>query len=211
MISRLMAVCCCWMVALETPRAAPATEPVDMLFRRWSTRDGLPNNRVRAVIRTHDGFIWLATDGGAVRFDGMNFTVFGLREGLLAPIVLAIRETPDRRLWLGTLGGGLSVYRNGGIESTYTTSDGLPSNWVTRIEENESGALVAITRNGAARLVGDRFVPLAKDGGPAISTTTSAPASPRWRCKASWPNGTWPANRSARPATCRKCSKPPAG
>jgi signal transduction histidine kinase/ligand-binding sensor domain-containing protein len=166
MIPRVMAVCCGWMMALEAVIAAPATEAVDMLFRHWRTRDGLPNNRVREVIRSRDGFIWLATDGGAVRFDGMNFTVFGLREGLLAPIVLAIRETPDRGLWLGTLGGGISVYRNGGIESTYTTADGLPSNWVTRIEEDENGVLVAITRNGAARFADDRFVPLAKDGHP---------------------------------------------
>ena len=112
---RVMAACLGWVMAHAAANAAPAAEPVDMLFRHWSTRDGLPNNRVRGVIRTRDGFIWLATDGGAVRFDGMNFTVFGLREGLLAPILLTIRETSDRRLWFGTLGGGLSVYRNGGM------------------------------------------------------------------------------------------------
>lgn len=198
MILRVMAVCCGWIMALATVPAAPAAEPVDMLFRHWSTRGGLPNNRVRAVIRTHDGFIWLATDGGAVRFDGMNFTVFGLREGLLAPIVLAIRETPDRRLWLGTLGGGLSVYRNGGIENSYTTADGLPSNWVTSIEEDESGALVAITRNGAARFVRDRFVPLTKDGPPPffITSIMRDGSGKLWGISANrslsiWRNGNW--------------------
>ena len=198
MIHRLMAVCCGWMMALANVNGAPAVEAVDMLFHHWSTRDGLPNNRVRGVTRTRNGFIWLATDGGAVRFDGMNFTVFGLREGLLAPIVLAIRETPDRRLWLGTLGGGLSVYRNGGIETTYTTADGLPSNWVTRIEEDGSGALVAITRNGAARLANDRFVPLAKDGNlPGPITSIIPDGNDRlWGIAANralciWKNGAW--------------------
>lgn len=169
---RVMAACLGWVMAHAAANAAPAAEPVDMLFRHWSTRDGLPNNRVRGVIRTRDGFIWLATDGGAVRFDGMNFTVFGLREGLLAPILLTIRETSDRRLWFGTLGGGLSVYRNGGIENSYTTADGLPSNWVTGIEEDQTGALVAITRKGAARLVHDRFVPLEKKGAFPYSVTS---------------------------------------
>jgi signal transduction histidine kinase/ligand-binding sensor domain-containing protein len=172
MVPRMMVLCCGWMMASAAACAAPATETVDMLLRHWSTHDGLPNNRVRSVIRTRDGFIWLATDGGAVRFDGMNFAVFGLREGLLAPIVLAIRETADRRLWLGTLGGGLSVYRNGGIENTYTTADGLPSNWVTRIEEDETGTLVAVTRNGRARLARNRFVPIPKDSPPSVAVSS---------------------------------------
>jgi signal transduction histidine kinase/ligand-binding sensor domain-containing protein len=198
MIQRLMAVCCGWLVVMAAAHAAPVAEPVDMLIRHWSTRDGLPNNRVRGVIRTGDGFIWLATDGGAVRFDGINFTVFGLREGLLAPIVLAIRETPDRRLWFGTLGGGLSVYRNGGIENTYTTADGLPSNWVTGIEADASGSLVAITRNGSARFEGDRFTPLPREGPPPLSTTSilTDGSGTSWgvsgnRSLTTWKNGAW--------------------
>jgi signal transduction histidine kinase/ligand-binding sensor domain-containing protein len=198
MIQRVMAVCCGWMMALSNVHGAPEVEAVDMLFHHWSTRDGLPNNRVRGVTRSRDGFIWLATDGGAVRFDGMNFRTFGLREGLLAPIVLAIRETPDRRIWLGTLGGGLSVYRNGGIETTYTTADGLPSNWVSRIEEDASGAMVAITRNGAARLAGDRFIPLPKDGTfpPPITSILRDGSGTLWGIAANkslcmWKNGTW--------------------
>jgi signal transduction histidine kinase/ligand-binding sensor domain-containing protein len=168
MLLRIAAGFCMALVASGFLRAAPVAEPVDMLFRQWSTRDGLPNNRVREVIRTRDGFIWLATDGGAVRFDGMNFSVFGLREGLLAPIVLAIRETADGTLWLGTLGGGLSVFRNGGIENTYTIADGLPSNWIIGIEEDETGRLIAVTRGGSARFDRNRFVPLPKAEKPSL-------------------------------------------
>lgn len=62
MLLRIAAGLCMALVASGTLRAAPVAEPVDMLFRQWSSRDGLPNNRVREVIRTRDGFIWLATD-----------------------------------------------------------------------------------------------------------------------------------------------------
>lgn len=207
MTRRFVAVCCGWMVALANVKGAPAVEAVDMLFHHWSTRDGLPNNRVRDVTRTRDGFIWLATDGGAVRFDGMNFTVFGLREGLLAPIVLAIRETPDRRLWLGTLGGGLSVYRDGRIETTYTTADGLPSNWVIHIRDDGTGALVAVTRNGTARLVQDRFIPLEKDDGthPIITSVHRDGGGRLWGIAAGgslrvWANGAWQEQAGGGPA-----------
>ena len=169
-----------------------------MTLRHWSAREGLPNNRVREVIRTRDGFIWLATDGGAVRFDGMNFTVFGLREGLLAPIVLAIRETPDGNVWLGTLGGGLSVFRNGGIENTYTTADGLPSNWIQRIEEDEEGRMVVLTRGGAVRFLGEKFQPVTKEENPLfpISSVMRDGEGRLWGVSANrslceWGEGTW--------------------
>ena len=92
----------------------------------------------------------------------------------------------------------LSVYRNGGIENTYTTADGLPSNWVTGIEVDESGALVAITRNGAARFARDRFIPLEKEGNPPFSITSILRdgSGTLWGIAANhslcmWKNGTW--------------------
>ncbi len=42
----------------------------------WTTEHGLPDNRVQAVLQTRDGFLWLATVGGLVRFDGVRFKVF---------------------------------------------------------------------------------------------------------------------------------------
>ncbi len=45
-------------------------------FKHWSTANGLPQNSVRSIAQTKDGYLWLATQGGLVRFDGMNFTVF---------------------------------------------------------------------------------------------------------------------------------------
>lgn len=168
MVFRLAAIFGGLMLSVVASLASAPVETVEMLVRHWTIRDGLPHNRVRSVIRTHDGFIWLATDGGAVRFDGANFKVFSLREGLLAPIVLAIRESPDDRLWIGTLGGGVSLLYKGGVERTYTTADGLPSNWVSGIETDADGAMVATTPNGAARFDGKRFQPVPVTGNPAL-------------------------------------------
>ena len=77
---------------LATLGGAQGLETVDMVFRNWTTRDGLPQNRIRAITGTRDGFVWLGTDDGAVRFDGVSFKIIGLREGLLAPIVLVSRK-----------------------------------------------------------------------------------------------------------------------
>jgi ligand-binding sensor domain-containing protein len=45
----------------------------------WQTDNGLPQNTVHAIHQTRDGYLWLATDGGLVRFDGIDFTLFDRR------------------------------------------------------------------------------------------------------------------------------------
>ena len=194
---KFKATLCAILFAMATDFSL-ALETVNQLFRNWTTRDGLPNNRVRSVIRSNDGFIWLATDAGAVRFDGAKFKLFGLREGLLAPIALELRETADGTLWIGTLGGGLSVLKDGRIRRTYTTSDGLPSNWISSLSSDADGLLIAWTRNGPARFEEGRFVPLVESSEnplPPTSILRDADGS-RWAHQGSknilkWEDGRW--------------------
>src|SRR5438445_4091300 len=42
----------------------------------WDTEDGLPDNEIITIAQTRDGYLWLGTLNGLVRFDGMNFAVF---------------------------------------------------------------------------------------------------------------------------------------
>lgn len=42
----------------------------------WDTEHGLPSNKINAITKTPDGYVWLATSEGLIRFDGMRFSVF---------------------------------------------------------------------------------------------------------------------------------------
>ena len=42
----------------------------------WKTENGLPQNAIQAIAQTRDGYLWLGTERGLVRFDGVQFTVF---------------------------------------------------------------------------------------------------------------------------------------
>ena len=44
--------------------------------RSWDVHDGLPDNRIKDIIQTRDGYLWLATRGGLARFDGVRFAAF---------------------------------------------------------------------------------------------------------------------------------------
>ena len=90
-------------------------------LRRYSYEEGLPQASVNAIVRTRDGFLWLGTFGGLVRFDGREFRVFRsggaadgeYREGPSSERVLALHEDARRRLWIGTQEAGISVYEHG--------------------------------------------------------------------------------------------------
>ncbi len=49
----------------------------------WTSRQGLPQDTIQAITQTEDGYLWLATPAGLVRFDGMRFEVIG--DGVVGP------------------------------------------------------------------------------------------------------------------------------
>src|SRR5262245_16767 len=64
------------LVLLWTSLAAAAESGSEYLVKNWTTADGLPENTVRAVVETRDGYLWIGTANGLARFDGVRFTSF---------------------------------------------------------------------------------------------------------------------------------------
>lgn len=118
----------------QSPTSQPSYQ-VD----HWTTDNGLPQNTVRNVLQTRDGYLWLATYDGLVRFDGVRFTIFNKSNtpGLNSNRFLALGEDRHGTLWAGTEDGGVTAYRDG-VFKTYTTADGLISNsiGIIRIDGN---------------------------------------------------------------------------
>lgn len=83
-------------------------------FRAWTTDDGLPQNIVRDVYQTPDGYLWIATLDGLARFDGVRFNVFNTTNtpGLISNR-LGLVGVPNGDLWIPTEGGDLMRYGHG--------------------------------------------------------------------------------------------------
>jgi ligand-binding sensor domain-containing protein/two-component sensor histidine kinase len=86
------------------------------VFRAWGTEAGLPQNTVNALVQTRDGYLWVGTQAGLARFDGVSFKVFGLAEGLPNVQVRSLFEDASGDLWIGTAGGRVSRLHAGRIE-----------------------------------------------------------------------------------------------
>jgi ligand-binding sensor domain-containing protein/signal transduction histidine kinase len=100
----------------DSPCLAQALDAPDLQFgreyrlRRWTSEDGLPQNTIRGLLQTQDGYLWIATHAGLARFDGLHFKLFNkaTRPEMENDDCAALAETPDGTLWIGTENGLLS-------------------------------------------------------------------------------------------------------
>ena len=122
-------------------------EPGSVAFRAWTRDAGLPQNAVRALAQTPDGYIWVGTDEGIARFDGVRFVTFSAREGLHGERVRTLLADSRGALWIGTTGDGLTRLENGQF-TTYTTKEGLPGNTINALAEDGEGRLWVGTEAG---------------------------------------------------------------
>lgn len=111
-------------------------------FDSWTTDNGLPQASVNSILQTRDGFIWLATFGGLVRFDGLRFQVFntGNTKGLRTGRFLLLFEDRAGNLWINTEGQGVTRYKDE-VFTTYTTEHGLPGSRRSQFEALDQPAL----------------------------------------------------------------------
>ncbi len=139
-----------------------ALEPITPLAnygrQSWGMENGLPQNTVQALVQTRDGFVWLGTEAGLVRFDGNSFAVFDKNSTPALPgnDVRCLLETHDGALWIGT-SEGLARWKDG-IVTDFTTRDGLPGNGILEFWETRDGVLMMWTDLGIAQQTGERFV-----------------------------------------------------
>jgi signal transduction histidine kinase/ligand-binding sensor domain-containing protein/DNA-binding response OmpR family regulator len=109
-------------------------------------------------MQTRDGYLWLATWGGLVRFDGVNFTTFNQQNTPLLKdnSINALVEDPDGALWVGTASAGLLRLKNG-VFTPYTTTEGLSSNYIQSLYVDHAGTLWIGTNHGLNRLSEGKF------------------------------------------------------
>ena len=131
------------------------------MHRVWQSLQGLPLASIRAICQTADGYLWLGTESGLYRFDGIRFTPAGdISERLPADLsVTALLEDNRHNLWIGTRSGLLRL--SNGVVTHESPVDGLASGSITCLTSDSRGNIWACTaegplvvRDGVAELVG---------------------------------------------------------
>ncbi|SPE51671.1 Histidine kinase [Verrucomicrobia bacterium] len=115
-------------------------------FHSWQREQGLPQNFVRALAQTRDGYVWVGSDDGVARFDGSRFVSFGLREGLNSGPVRTMVGDSEGSLWIGSTAAGLTRWGDG----QFTTVSNLPSDSILALTEDTLHRLWVGTEAGLA-------------------------------------------------------------
>jgi signal transduction histidine kinase/ligand-binding sensor domain-containing protein len=138
----------------STPATAlDATRSMEQMIHRAYTRDdGLPGH-VHAISQSPDGYLWIGTDSGLYRFDGVRFESMW-EDRLSSRGVLGLRITASGDLWLAFAEGGLSRLRNGAVTSFATTAEGSELRAQVISEVPKGGGLWALGGFGPYRFDG---------------------------------------------------------
>ena len=83
--------------------------------QNWQTQEGLPSNKIGVVLQARDGYLWIGTYEGLIRFDGVKFTLF---DSTKIPSwhdsgVTSLYESRDGVLWIGHADGTVSAFNDG--------------------------------------------------------------------------------------------------
>jgi len=110
----------------------------------WTTAQGLPNTGILDILQTEDGFIWIATYGGLVRFDGVNFENYAdiFPERKLSFSVLC--QGQNDRLWLGSA-NGLFFFQDGQFQKLESGEKFSP--YIESLMSDKKGKLWIGTRS----------------------------------------------------------------
>ena len=140
-------------LAIDANRA-----PTQYMYRHWDRTAGLPADTVWAVHQSELGFLWIATEGGLVRFDGADFKTYNrdTTDAFIADDVRDIAEAPDDTLWAATFGSGLIRVRGDEV-TRFDKKNGLINDVVYSTHVAANGDVWAGTASGVCRLRGDKF------------------------------------------------------
>jgi signal transduction histidine kinase/ligand-binding sensor domain-containing protein len=139
-----------------TPIAAQresAGSSAQLLVQSWAAGSENRQQVITAMLQTREGYLWIGTNKGLVRFDGVRFTDFpytttpGMSHG--GTNFAAIWEDTSGGVWAGTQAG--ATHYDGARFSSLTREDGLPSNSVVRVDGDGGGAVWLFTAKGVCR------------------------------------------------------------
>lgn len=159
-----MLACCLaivLMISVQTAAAAAATElSVDPVAHSenysavvYDNTNGLPIAEANDIAQTSDGFIWIASYAGLIRYDGNIFERVDDIETLKSVACLYVDS--DDRMWVGSNDSGVALMVRGDVRKTWDMEDGLPSDKIRGFAEDGKGNTYIGATGGVVMLTSD--------------------------------------------------------
>lgn len=126
----------------------------------YDASNGMLTSDANDIAETRDGFLWIASYSGLIRYDGYTFERFAASEGISSARSLYVDS--KNRLWIGTNNKGIYMMENGTFRN-WNTEAGLQSLSIRDIVEDNSGTIYAATTGGLIMIDKDLNISLLDD------------------------------------------------
>lgn len=147
---RLFALCCC-LLSFCTGGKVLAAESHQYMFAaykqtQYNSSNGMPSDEANAITQTRDGYLWIGSYSGLMRFNGQVFQSMKDINDQIISRVRCLYEDSKHRLWIGTTNDGAYCYENGLIRQT----DSIHATNQRAITEDKEGHILIGAAEGVA-------------------------------------------------------------
>jgi signal transduction histidine kinase/ligand-binding sensor domain-containing protein len=150
----------------------PNRLPSQYVREQWTTESRFPGGAVNGIAQTADGYLWIGTDRGLIRFDGFNFRPVSFASSASPSNVPILQLLTDAagKLWIRPQGGDLVRQKDGKFESVRYGQGAITA--VSK--DNHDGVLVSDIEQGTFRFMADHVQKLGPSSPPVISIAETA-------------------------------------
>ena len=152
----------------------PNRQPSQYIRQQWIAGSTFPGGAVNAIAQTADGYLWIGTDKGLVRFDGFTFSLVPLRPVASASDtpILQLLTDPAGQLWIRPAGADFMRQNNGQFESVQYGIQ-MQTSQITAMSKDSNGRIiVSDIARGTFRFQGGEVEQLAQ---PAVLSGLASP------------------------------------
>lgn len=144
--------------------------PASYAFVRYGIQEGLPNDVAYSVFQAKNGYLWIGTESGLTRFDGVRLTTYRTANtpALGSNLIRSLHEDSDGTLWIGTQ-RGVTTHRDG----EFSRLEGIDVPVATISDDGLGGVFVGTEGQGTFRFREGKLVPLPISAGAEIVASAS--------------------------------------
>lgn len=153
----------------ENPVSA---EEAPYVVKVYNEQNGLPTGEANTVLQTSDGYIWIGSYGGLIRYDGTNFRNYSVEGAITSSSVRSLFEDSVGRLWIGTNDSGVLM-----MENDIFTEIESPDNsflCIRDFAEDKDGTIYVSSNSGIAEISGKELVPYVAEEMAGVTVYTLA-------------------------------------
>ncbi len=142
--------------------ASSKDEDTSYVVTTYNDRNGLPTGEANTVLHTSDGYIWIGSYGGLIRYDGTEFRNYSLDGSINSSSIRSLYEDSQGRLWIGTNDKGVICLEND-VFTPIVSPDNHSFLCIRDFSETSDGTIYVASSSGLAYISDNTLIPFEDD------------------------------------------------